>query len=385
MSIKNFFISLSKLFTATCLAIAVIELIATLGVNMIPTLSGMLTEKTLFLEVDHRVNSPAYKDKELATAIFADRKKLPLNDYAPYTVWKNEKLNLQTITTNALGIRKTCFQPEPGSNPNVKAKRIFMLGGGHIFGIGADDCNTIPSFLAKKLGELHKGTTFEITNFGTGGHTSTQSLIKLMIELRNGNIPDYVIFLSGHNDVFVGTYKPGVPGSHMKYHRVATKLNYSGLDLLLRSSNTAKLIESVHERLFKRFAAIPDDVIEERNSATISIYRENIRMLHAFSELYGFNYQAFWQPLPGSSKKPKTPFEAKRYETLGILNEIHADAARKVEALDFSGNKFHSLVDIFDETTMDIFTDADHLGLEANSIVVDAMYDVIKDDLSALH
>ena len=71
--------------------------------------------------------------------------------------------------------------------------------------VGAPDWGTIPAYLQTLL-EQKIETPLCIVNYGEWGYVVTQNMILLTLELRDGNVPDLVIFYDGINDVFA-TYQ----------------------------------------------------------------------------------------------------------------------------------------------------------------------------------
>ena len=62
-----------------------------------------------------------------------------------------------------------------------------------MWGTGADDERTIPSYFAKKTGE-------HVLNLGESGFNTIQELIQLQILLAKGLTPKEVVFYDGVND-----------------------------------------------------------------------------------------------------------------------------------------------------------------------------------------
>src|SRR5208283_92338 len=118
-------------------------------------------------------------------------------DWHPYTYWLVAPLSGRYLNIGTNGLRATLRDESRKANCRRRA-RIFMLGGSTIFGEGVRDGYTIPSQLQKILDE--SGYCAEVTNFGQEGYVSSQELLFLQEQLRNGNVPDLVIFYDGIND-----------------------------------------------------------------------------------------------------------------------------------------------------------------------------------------
>jgi hypothetical protein len=119
--------------------------------------------------------------------------------WIPYSYWMSEPLDGQYIRIDANGLRHTWHNGV--TNSRKRMFRVFMFGGSTMFGTGASDDYTIPSVLVRDLAQRGIGGV-EIINFGQGGYVSTQEMILLLAQVRQGNVPNLVIFYDGCNDTF---------------------------------------------------------------------------------------------------------------------------------------------------------------------------------------
>lgn len=379
---KKLFVKLCIVLAVTISMLAVLETVSFLFVRMLPVLSGIINERSIRnIRSDGRINSPAYSDKEYAKRIFDDINRIRFRSYNPYTIWKNEQVAGATLNTDSEGVRKTCNHVAGKVIKKAAVKRVFFFGGGHILGIGGGDCNTIPSLTSQLLNRCDGHNSYEITNYGTGGYNSTQNLIRLIMELQKGRVPDFVIFLDGQNDINAGAYDPGMPGYNVFYRDIATRYDNDGLYLLIKSSYMYRVSGMLHEVFFKRHdpsLKIP----EEKISRSLFLYRENLRMLKSLSTSYGFKYYAFWQPLLSTTGKDKTGYERMRYNNLGVTRGIHAAALKKIRQTDFSGLNFFNIADAFDSHKEDMFIDGDHLSEAGNAEVAREIFRVLAADIT---
>ena len=70
---------------------------------------------------------------------------------------------------------------------------VWFFGGSTMWGTGADDNRTIPSFFAKETGET-------VLNLGESAYTSLQEFIQLHLMLLKGHKPKEIVFYDGNND-----------------------------------------------------------------------------------------------------------------------------------------------------------------------------------------
>ena len=156
--------------------------------------------------VNPRAKADAYPEQlEWVTPYFESLDESAAMRWAPYVYWRRQAYESPYINIDGRGIRRT-WQSGPETIPK---RRIFVFGGSAVWGSGARDEFTIPSTLAKTLGQA--GVDAEVTNFGESGYVSTQELLTLLLELREGNVPDVAIFYNGPNDVFAA-HQQGVAG-----------------------------------------------------------------------------------------------------------------------------------------------------------------------------
>ena len=158
-----------------------------------------IADRGFYSGPDPRASSPVYEN-------FSGKEKLweefLLNEsrFAPYYYSRTKAMSGEYINVSLKGIRKTVKNSENG------AKKVFLFGGSTLWGTGAPDESTIPSIVNK-----HLGKNYDIINFGESGYVSTQELNFLLERLTNNDIPDMVVFYDGVNDIYAGTYNPGIP------------------------------------------------------------------------------------------------------------------------------------------------------------------------------
>ena len=120
--------------------------------------------------------------------------------WSPYVYRRNPTFQAPHAEVDNLGHRIT---PMSESAPkDAPAVRIFFMGGSTTFGWYQRAPYTIPAEAARRLqAEFGKTVRVEATNFGVPGHTFTQEILELILQLRAGARPDVVMFYDGINDV----------------------------------------------------------------------------------------------------------------------------------------------------------------------------------------
>ena len=135
---------------------------------------------------DPRADYPTYKDKDYANTVFQEFSKLP-STYRSFTGWRRNPVSYQYTTI------KGPYNTRLSSGERLN-NSVWFFGGSTIWGTGASDQNTIPSY-------FHKLTGLNVYNFGESGWTSRQSLNELINLLNDGHLPSSIVFYDGVNDV----------------------------------------------------------------------------------------------------------------------------------------------------------------------------------------
>ena len=231
-----------------------------------------------------------------------DSKSLPSGfTWHPYVYWRRPLYDVPTMHVSQEGVRLT-VQP---FNESAKNK-IFMFGGSTMWGTGVRDKNTLPSLLAERLAETgHRD--FYITNFGESAYVSTQSLLTLLLQIRNGNIPQVAIFYEGVNDIASShlQQKPGLTqheGSIGFFQNAPRRVEQmSLLELLAMKSSLGKATGNLAIKIGlqkKPVETTPQakPTIEALAEGTFQNFQETIALARALGKQYGFETYFFWQP-----------------------------------------------------------------------------------------
>lgn len=302
--------------------------------------------------------------------------------YEPYVVWRAIPAD-SGEATDSDGYRLT-----PGSSDSPEAFRVFFFGGSAIWGCGVPDSSTIPSaFLAEASDKL--GCPLEVMNLGQLGYVSSQEMISLCMELRDGNIPDLVVFMDGCNDV-AAAYQSGIAGSHQNYPeiraRVEQRLELLGiqgqgsmLTGLLKQTNVYVLM-SMLLRSTGADAARPREIISYRTmglatdslaAAVADIVLDNYAFVRALGDEYSFEVRFFLQPTVWTGQKQLTADETRFRDGVGNDAAIGSDPA------------FQELV----RTTYDILGDSvsNHADMYSLVGLFDGWSDLVYTDYTGVH
>jgi lysophospholipase L1-like esterase len=323
---------------------------------------------------------------------------ITVHNFWPYIMWKRRPHAGRAINIDRTGMRRTWYNPA-----DTQAKRIFCIGGSTTWGDWVADQDTYPSQLAKLIRDRGFGP-YRVYNLGQAGYSSTQSLIRLMLELRRGNIPDVVLFLSGINDSLIGTAWPKVPGSIFQVNQIRTKLTRGDTWRTIGQIFFKKL-ETV--RLLRHWGLIRSDPFTKKPPLnpemtvllrpgqerldltglvrwTADMYRQNVRQAAALAREYKFEIFFFWQPCLYLRNKPLAPWEKKLVAyhlsrpSLALAFRgvplVYADIRRRPPA----NRHFYDLSPMFREHHGLLFADPMHLLAEGNQLLAARIFRTIK-------
>lgn len=323
-----------------------------------------------------RYESSIYKDSPWAKQYFIEFDKLEKN-YYPFYEWRRKSYKGKFINISEEGVRNT-WNPKHKDSLN----KIFIFGGSAIWGTGVRDNFTIPSLLSKNL---NKNTEpYFVTNFGEAGYVLSQEIILLIMQLKEGNLPNYVIFYDGVNDT-LAALQNGKAGFIYNYNRWKMKLslepkifNEISKEALLNNSKFLFLFPYLNNLLNKK-SAIDETTLKNIAYQIIEDYKKNMDLVEKLSRVYGFKYSFFWQPVlfivTSKTNEEILSLDSKNKELEKIYFYTYTLADR------LNKSRFYNLSHLFDKKTETYFIDYCHVGEKQNQIIADEIFEVIKDEL----
>jgi len=310
--------------------------------------------------------------------------------WQPYVYWRRIPRSGEYINITSDGLRKTYnFNEAKTASSTMK---VFIFGGSTIWGLGVDDDQTIPSIFVKEA--KNRGVNCEVTNFGQYAYVSTQGVIELMLQLQKGNIPDSVIFYDGVNDTF-GAFQlsiPGLPFDEIRREKEFNLLSSTELKTLavkaeINRFSTVRFLNGALKKFNLRhdnFQSIPlqyEKPISDRGAlarAVVDRYFNNIRLVQALSQYYGFTCHFYWQPVI-YLKQHLTDYERKSLELdfnypgmKEFYLETYAYLQQRAAGMK-NNNAFHDISSIFNDVPDPIFVDFNHMGERGNSLIAKRM------------
>jgi lysophospholipase L1-like esterase len=303
---------------------------------------------------------------------------------APFYEWRKEGFQGKYINISPEGLRRTWNPDFSGQKPG---KTVFCFGGSVMWSFGARDDFTIPSLLSKRLNQ--KAPHYQVTNYGEPGYTFTQELVYFVLLLKAGQIPDYVVFFDGVNDIY-GAYQNGRPGLTQNVGLNKRKLKMSFTELMVAQLTDAinnhfltyKLVKNLIFRAKQEggVIAVAGSRMDEAQLTTLAAtivddYDKNMALVKALAKQYGFRYYFFWQPMLFNT----TALTAEEQGYSWWKDKKWVFLHRKVESLirEKKYDHFYNLSTIFDQKQKTVYLDFGHLSEGGNDQVAEAMYQVI--------
>ena len=308
--------------------------------------------------------------------------------YHQYLTWTSKPVTGQFVNIHRDTGRQT-WNPPDLKGPEVK---VFVFGGSACWGYGARDDYTMPSQLSRRLnaGNPH----FRVYNYGEPGYTFTQGVVSLLIKLRDGARPDYVIFYDGFNDVY-GAYQSGKPGTLHNVAQLREKLTSKPRQLYwqaikdwfqenvyLYNRVLARLLQRPEKRFREVGAGFNEQELKALSAGLVQYYAGSQELLDHLAQAYGFKYACFWQPalftearvLPQETRVD-VRLEDKNFARLyRFTNQYLAEHPLP--------KHFYNLTDVLRGRNQPCYLDLVHLTEEGYGVVAARMEKILRKDFA---
>jgi lysophospholipase L1-like esterase len=394
-----------KLLAFGFVSLLLVILVVETGLHIIDWAIHRSDEETNSEIVDSRVLLEPYEGKEWANdywreylEVFAETK------YEPFLGFHRPEYHGQYIDIDHNSVRKT-WNPErsDGEVPGT----IYMFGASTIWGDGARDEYTIPSYLSKILHT--SGYNFTVTNYGQPAYTSTQEIMRLILLLRDGHRPDYVLFYDGIGDVMAAE-QSGIPGSPIQLNLIRAYWKWLSFikpwDAPTQSISYVivnRVLELLadHSIIYKAIGNIPgvevtidpytqspctgerssDEDLQLLADGIAEYYLTSMELLDQLAQAYGFEYICYWQPVTFLEKQ-LTEEEAKFTEPYSLcqvdLPFLHRMTHESLFAKSVPPNLF-DITDTLSGRTKTYYIDVNHICEEGNEVVATRMFEIFED------
>jgi lysophospholipase L1-like esterase len=330
-------------------------------------------------EFDTRKNVSAYNGQAWVAEYFTEFAESNVRTYQPFIGWLRKNYAGRYINIHN-GQRQTYHPVLMPAQP----LRIYAFGGSTMWGTGARDEYSIPSYLAK-LAE-HEGIALEVKNFGESAFVNWQGVIRLADLCANGDIPDLVVFYEGANDVVAKLQTPSLKRVHQNFSQWQQWIEHhnsihnwlQNYSLLYRTAHGLGRRRHIQQQ--KNNIPAPE-VAERLAHEVVTTYSENAAFVRRLAETYGFQVWFFWQPVVYTKKHPTE--EERTYQKTGfgeLITTVYHAATAQVPRYDFAVDLSTS----FDNQDRTIYIDWAHVTEEGNAIVAGNIYRTIQPTLHRL-
>ena len=305
-------------------------------------------------------------------------------EWSSYVYFRRKPFAGRHINVDSTGLRSTWQFARTDPN-GTRPLRVMLFGGSTMWGTGARDSATIPASLSRIIASDPASGPVRVENFGESGFVSTQSILRLMLELRRGNVPDYVIFYDGVNDVF-SAYQNQEAGLPQNESHRAAEFNLLknggrrwkiGLDSLYGRTVTASVVNGLRSLLFGD--PKPRDADPALAGEIVRLYRGNLDLVESLSRRYGFRYAAYWQPVVFERKGP-SEYERQQAALWEYARPLFVETYRRVreDSTLRAQESFREISSVFDDVAQPVFLDFCHITEAGNAIVARRMYEEMK-------
>jgi len=235
--------------------------------------------------------------------------------YKPWVQFQNPPFHGTFLNVNEQGFRKT-KEPRPYSGEPIK---IYVFGGSTTFGYGMPDDYTIPSYIQKILEQKYPNKDFLVKNYGQGFYYSSQEMLLLISLIKDGDIPDWAIFIDGANDTYQLHWEHDQPWFTSKVKQLWDNKRGSSTPKVQRDLSWIPMVrfaKRLSRRLFSmetKNKSIDSNKNEQQQSKkvlaeedkqrrgvdyVVQRYTSNIRIIRAICREYGIKCYFVWQPIP---------------------------------------------------------------------------------------
>ncbi len=318
---------------------------------------------------------------------WAEFKKANKVTYHPWVLWRRQPFQGETISIDQDGVRRTLHTHCDDQN----AFTIWMFGDSVMWGAGAPDKDTIPSYIAADYEKAGKPVC--IVNYAEKGYANTQEVIALMEELKHAKRkPDEVLFYDGGTEAFIA-YQSGLVDVHSNYLSFKNFLdNWGAYEKAgfsyFSQTNTARFLKKMGERADasnkdktkKAKVASPALDVNTASKAIVENYSQNMDFVNLLAKQYNFRPVFAWYPNMAVGHKELTPYEQQvlaseyhQFPDLGMIYKATYDQAREMNRPDLI-----YLGDLLDDQKDSLYVGISHLKPEGNQIVADHLFEILQ-------
>lgn len=374
MSSPKKFLRVGRLLYHTALTLFVVNL--SLGYVV-----ARIQDRREVQQLDPRSQSSVYDNENWADDYFREFAESNVRIYRPFIGWVRK--DYQGRYVNIKDGHRQSYRASLNSRPPI---RLYAFGASAMWGTGARDEHTIPSYLVK-LAEKD-GILLEAENYAESAFVNWQNILRLSELCAEGKAPAVVVFYEGAGDAGAKLQAPAFQRVHQNFpewqewiedhddprrwfeknsllHIIARRLG-SGLE---KRRAEATILSTAPERVQR----LAHDIV--------TTYRENAVFTRKVAEVYHFTPWFFWQPVVYTKKHPTAVEHTYERSIFGdLMAQVYRTATQEIRTQDFAIDLSTS----FDEQDRTIYIDWAHIIEAGNEIVATKMYSHLRPALLEL-
>ena len=386
----------SRKFLFSIVTILLMIIVTELGLHTVKFLNKLLIKdnKKTYNIIEDKSKLSYYQNVDWAEDYWREYRETyegKLVQFKPYVGWNREEYHGEWVNIDSNGVRKTWL---PNVANNKLLPTLYVFGGSTVWGSGARDDYTIPSHLSKLLHE--NDFDHMLFNYGESAYSITNNIMQLVVLLKNGQIPDHVIFYNGINLVH-SAYNNGDPRVHSINNLFASRISDSNkgssLDyiriglhkLIFSNSMIIKVLSSVFTSKttinhYKPTLQYKPDIVEKLGDEIIEYYKSCLVLVNNLAKGYGFDVIFLWQPVIFTENKlfdEEYRVSEKLYNKQ--VSELYKYCNRQVSNIKVPN--FYNISDVLVNRENMIYIDFAHLTEEGNKIVAEKIISIINEKI----
>src|SRR5262249_8791970 len=289
--------------------------------------------------------------------------------YAPWVLFRNPVFRGHFLNTDERGFRHT----KAPRITDQKPLKVYVFGGSTTFGYGVPDDYTIPSYLQQQLEREYPSRAILVKNFAQYYYYSSQEQLLLLSLLKDGDVPDWAVFIDGFNDIELLALRHDEPSFTPVVKRLwnASAGDQSTDRSTLRWIPMVRLAQSFAHRLLpvqansaassresnEQLSFHEDDRIFEY---VITRYTSNLRITRSACQEFEVRCLFVWQPHPAYK------YDRRLHKTFP-WQEIPAHYKRIYAHMEaFRSPDFLYLGDLTEQATQKVYVDSVHYNEATN-------------------
>jgi hypothetical protein len=307
-------------------------------------------------------------------------------DWESYSNYHRRAFTGKYINIDRNGHRATWNEDRNDSPGTI---RLALFGGSTMWGTGARDEFTIPSYVSKMLAEKYPHR-LQVVNYGQDGYVTTQEAITLLREIQMDRVPDIAVFYDGYNEIYTAM-QAGAAGIPMNEYNRMKEFNILHpsrardfyLELLTRT-NTFQILRGLRAAFHPEVEADPLEGKDTKalGRDVVRVYSSNVEFVSAMARQFGMAVQFYWQPSVYTKLSP-TKAEVSTIQSNKHFADFYKDVQEEMKENHRVTDRtdFRDISNILDGYASTAFIDTVHVTELTNKMVAEQIVAGLADTL----